>query len=194
MEACTQISADLHQRHHLALAPKRVWDVLQRLRPTTDLAKMYLKAKAYRLVKRFVKKAEPGEILDVLSRPGMNVIEAAKTASQSSGFFLSVNVDSCGAVKMGVASGTAPVAALPEAVEDIFAGSVGGFDEGPESQDEGPATQALDGQTVDAQDASGNGHVQDALSRARAKLAAVRREHVGHTVHQAVKRLQDTHE
>lgn len=74
MQACTQISLDIEE---VKMPPHTVWAVLQRLRPTTDLAKMYLKAKAYRLVKRVVNKASPAEALDILSRPGMGVIEAA---------------------------------------------------------------------------------------------------------------------
>lgn len=86
---------------------KVIGTVIARLRPTSDAAKMYLKAKSLTLTKRLVKKAGPSEIIDILSRPGIEVIMPATRSmtNENTGFFLTVNAESCGAVKVGVVNG-----------------------------------------------------------------------------------------
>lgn len=165
MDSCAQISVDLKTEHNYEMPPKSVWALLQRLRPTTDLAKMYLKAKAMKLVKRIVKRASPSEAIDLLSRPGMNVIEpAAKTQDNGpTGFFLTVQADTCGAVKIGMGAGQIQPKQIEETVAfDPFAGAVGGFDE---------ESQASSGPRVIGRSETS----QSALDRARAKIAASRR-------------------
>lgn len=94
--------ADLTQRDY-----RHIGQVIRRLEPTTDLSKMYLRAKSYRLVKRLVKKANTTEIIDILSRPDIGVLAPAKSIEQGpTGFFLSVKADTCGAVNVGVMQGT----------------------------------------------------------------------------------------
>lgn len=78
--------------------------IIQRYQPTTDLATRYLQSQALKLAMRVVRKANVTEAIDVLSRKSMGVI-APKTeeGAGNRGFFLSVEADSCGAVKVGVA-------------------------------------------------------------------------------------------
>lgn len=83
--------------------PVMVAKLVQRMRPTTDLARMYFRAKAYKMAKKVVAKANVSEIVDVLSRPNIGVLDAVKKVEGGNGgFFLTVNADSCGAVKVGV--------------------------------------------------------------------------------------------
>lgn len=90
--------------------PKVVGVTIARLRPTTDLGKMYLRAKSFRLVKRLVAKASPAEIIDILQRPSIGVLDPVKKidGGGGGGFFMSVNVESCGAVKVGAMQAQAP--------------------------------------------------------------------------------------
>lgn len=98
---------------------KVIGTIINRLRPTTDMAKMYLRAKSYRLVKRLVAKAGPSEIIDILQRPSIGVLDPIKKVdSGPGGFFLTVNADSCGAVKVGVMGAHTAQKQLPEATED----------------------------------------------------------------------------
>lgn len=135
MQSCAQISLDLQQADEpYALPPKSVWAMLQRLRPTTDIAKMLLKASAVKLVKRVIKKANVAESMDILSRPGIDVLNPVAKGEMGNGptgFFLTVNADTCGAVTVGAAIGQAPA---PKQIAadvpfDPFSGPVGGFDE-----------------------------------------------------------------
>lgn len=170
MGAITQISEENK------LAPKTIHALLKRLQPTTDLAKMYLKAKAYRMARRLARKASPAEIIDILERPGINVLEPAKKMeSGGGGFFLSVQTDSCGAVKMGIASGQAVAALAPTVTPDFnpFVGlSQEDFDEEPTPRDAGPRIeppnqrQALAIRQAESQNRT--------LEEARAKLAQAR--------------------
>ena len=98
--------------------PKVIAGLIQRLRPTTDLAKMYFRAKAFKMAKRIVKKASPAELIDVLQRPSIGVLDPIKKIDTGpGGFFLSVNAESCGSVKVGVAQ-------LQPAPEQLDAGDV----------------------------------------------------------------------
>jgi hypothetical protein len=99
---------------HVGRSAAVVGITINRLRPTTDMAKMYLRAKSLKLVKRLVKKASPAEIIDVLSRPSIGVLDPAKKEEAGrAGFFLSVSADSCGAVKVGLTN-LEPVKELAE--------------------------------------------------------------------------------
>lgn len=86
--------------------PKVIGVTITRLNPTTDLAKMFIRARAMKLVKRLVNKAGPSEIINILERPSMGVLDApSKVGEGQGGFFISVSADTCGAVKVGVAQG-----------------------------------------------------------------------------------------
>ena len=177
MAACTQISQDVQLLHNVDLSPKSVWACINRLRPTTDIAKLYLKAKAMKLVKRVVQKANVSEAIDLLSRPGMDVIgrPSKEQAGGPQGFFLTVQADTCGAVKVGVATGQPAQATIAESAEfDPFAGAIGGFDEDAEDR---PAPKAV-----------GRGEsAHSALERARAKIAESRRNLTeGHSGHESL--------
>lgn len=75
---------------------------IARLNPTTDLAKMYVRAKALKMMKRVVKKGTTAELIDVLGRPSIGVLDSpSKEGAGSTGFFISVDAGTCGAVKVG---------------------------------------------------------------------------------------------
>lgn len=177
MLACTMISEDLG-RDGYSLAPKAVWNLLQRLRPTTDIAKMYLKARAYKLARRIVRKANVSEAIDLLSRPDMGVI-APKLASDNAvggGFFLSVEMDTCGAVKIG--AGAQVVGQLASSLDSLrsptdsgtkqlpmFDPYIGVVEEGWHEPDTPRAVTRVLGRGESA---------QSALDTARAKIKAAR--------------------
>src|SRR5438874_2067965 len=100
MPACEIIAKELGENFSV----KTVWGVVDRLRPTDQLASVYLKSQAMRLAIRLVKQADAAQAMELLSRPSIGVI-APKARENSGGgdggFFLSVQVDSCGAVKVG---------------------------------------------------------------------------------------------
>lgn len=78
------------------------------LRSTVRLAKMKILAKSSAMVDKIVEKAPTNELIDILSRPNVGVLEPAQKGQQSNGgFILSVAMDSCGAVR-------ATAAMLPE--------------------------------------------------------------------------------
>lgn len=70
-----------------------------------QLAQKLLHAQADKMVDRLVEKAGPELLLDILSRPGIDVIQPKVEANQSQGFMLAVGIESCGAVSIGVKSG-----------------------------------------------------------------------------------------
>lgn len=78
--------------------------VISRLKPTTRVAQMYARAKAYRLVKRVIRKASVDQAIDLLSRPEMGVFSPNKSQSGegNTGFFISVNAGDCGAAKADI--------------------------------------------------------------------------------------------
>jgi hypothetical protein len=156
------------------LAPRTVHALLQRLQPTTDIAKMYLKAKAFRLAKRLVNKASPAEAIDILERPGMNVLEPTKKVEGGGGgFFLSVQTDTCGAVKVGVATGQA-MPQLPATTPDFnpYDGlSKETFDEVTTPGDAGPRRLTSHRQALTDGEAESKNRT---LEAARAKLQAAR--------------------
>lgn len=113
MEACKLIG------EHLDREPSTVWAVIRRLTPTTGIAVDYLKAQAYRLAHRVVSHGSVEQALDVLSRPNIGVLEPIKKGDAGGGgFYLSVESNSCGAVRVGVAlPGNNPVQGVVHAQE-----------------------------------------------------------------------------
>jgi hypothetical protein len=120
MECYVQIAKE--QRRAL----NTVKTIIVNLQSTKDLAAQYLESQAYRLTKRLVKEARTPEIIDILTRPNVGVLAPhAKESSGGQGFFLSVQAESCGAVKVGIATGQLPGGqhGLPEKVESEVNGA-----------------------------------------------------------------------
>lgn len=89
---------------------KKYW---KEYRSTAKLATRKIQAKSSAIVETVLKEASPGELIDLLSRPNIGVLEPMRQGNQGSGFIVSVSADSCGGVKVGVASGDM-VPQLPE--------------------------------------------------------------------------------
>lgn len=93
------------------------------LRSTVQLAKRKLLSKASAMVDRIVEKAPTSELIDILSRPNIGVLEPAqKNNNSGGGFFLSVEVGSLGGVRATAAmlpDAQVP-AALPPAPADVI--------------------------------------------------------------------------
>lgn len=85
------------------------------LRSTVALARMKIRAKASVMVDRIVEKAPTSELIDILSRPNVGVLDPAQKGAQGGGgFILSVGLDSLGGVRATAAMlPDVPVAALP---------------------------------------------------------------------------------
>lgn len=85
--------------------PDTIYAIMRRFEPTTDVAQAYLQSQALRLAMRVVRESNAPEAIDVLSRKNIGVL-APKTESAGGGggFFLSVTAESCGAVKLAVAT------------------------------------------------------------------------------------------
>lgn len=74
--------------------------ISRKYHPTTALAERLIRASALTLAEKVVKHSTVEEAIDVLSRPNIGVLKpAAKDNSINVGFFTSVALDSCGAVK-----------------------------------------------------------------------------------------------
>lgn len=87
--------------------PAVIAGVIRRLRPTADSAKIYIKSKALKLAMKMVRDAKVPEIMDILSRPSIGVLDPpARNEGGGGGFFLSVTAETCGAVK--IVGGQAP--------------------------------------------------------------------------------------
>lgn len=74
---------------------------LARMADTSDLARATIKAGTATLAERIIKKATVGEAIEVLSRPGIDVIQPAPqkgVGGQGWGIQVSVGVASCGTV------------------------------------------------------------------------------------------------
>lgn len=98
MESCELIGK------HLQRDTTTIWAVIRRLRPTSGIAGDYIRANAFKLAHRVVEQASVEQALDILSRPNIGVLEPIKKGEVGGGgFYLSVQSDSCGAVKVGVA-------------------------------------------------------------------------------------------
>jgi hypothetical protein len=88
---------------------KVIASVMYRLQPTTDFAKVYLKAEALKLARRVVRNANVGEALDVLTRPNIGVLQPIKSrASGGAQVFCSITLDSIGAIARPASQVAAP--------------------------------------------------------------------------------------
>ena len=73
--------------------------LIHKFHPSTVLATKYLRANALRLAQKVVKHSTVSEAIDVLSRPNIDVLKPQAKEQSITGFFTSVSLDSCGAVK-----------------------------------------------------------------------------------------------
>jgi hypothetical protein len=173
------------------LKPDSVAHIIRRLQPTTDIGKMYLKAQALKMAHRIVRRGSVAEVIDVLSRPGIDVLQPSKRVEGNGGggFFLSVTADSCGAVKVGVATGVGSPALPPAEDFNPFAPQLG---EGEENgQNEGNAAadeRVVNGRTQGAEarrartwhDKNASTLTSPVLERARERLRLAREEAAEH--------------
>lgn len=80
--------------------PKTIENFIRRHRSTVGLAQMKLRANAAKIVDKIIDKAPTHELIDVISRPNIGVLEPTKKQElTNNGFILNVQVDSLGAVK-----------------------------------------------------------------------------------------------
>lgn len=109
MECCEIIANETGR------SPESIWYIKQHYTPTVDIAEAYLKASAYKMTRRMVRKADARLLSDILSRPNIGVLapESAPETSTQSGFFLNVSADACGAVSVKAAIGPVPPALPP---------------------------------------------------------------------------------
>lgn len=138
---------------------------INRHRPTAGAARLYLQNRAYALARKLVRDADAPLILELLSRPSLGVIDPVqKTGGGEGGFFLSVTADSCGAVKIGVATQQAlPAAPDPTAPLNPFEEKTDVQDVPPEGIGDRPRTFGRSQTT------------QAAIESAKERLAAARR-------------------
>lgn len=110
-DACAKIGEETGR------SPDTIYNLVKRFAPTVEPAKAYLSAQALRLAMRIVRKANVQESIDILQRPDIGVLAPKQEGGPGpgTGFFLSVQADSCGAVKVGV--GVAP--SQPQRFEDL---------------------------------------------------------------------------
>ena len=126
-----------------------IWALQKRLQPTTDLATDILKAGSANLAKKIVRKATVDQAIEVLSRTNIGVLSPAKEqGNQGQQFVIGVNVDSLGAVSVGVKiGGVSEESRMPAvSVDDMGGESVTGYPEStpePEILDVPPAKPAL---------------------------------------------------
>lgn len=114
-QACREI-ADIYNRHWTTIL-----GIVARLHGTTNIADVILKRGAARMASRVVRKANVTESIDVLERIGVLAPKQSGEGAGQSGFFLSVSMDTCGAVKVGAGQlqGWQPNALGPAAEQAI---------------------------------------------------------------------------
>lgn len=156
---------------------------IRRLTPTTRTARLYLQSKAYKLARRLVEKANTAEIIDILSRPSMGVLDPAKKSeSGMGGFFLTVSADTCGAVKVGMLTGNVQD---PEPEQNVFDVEI------VEKEAEHEATQTLD--QSPARSFTKSSATQDAIRDAQVRLGLARQRLADRRVRQEFARIQGHH-
>lgn len=113
---------------------KTVARVMRQLMPTTKLATAKLRAGSSKLVDRLLAKAEVPDILDILSRPNIGVLAPASKGGSDgpTGVFVSVQSESCGAVKVGVIQGGQHEGQGSQVIESHHGHERGAAEWGPE--------------------------------------------------------------
>lgn len=84
--------------------PTMILRVHRGLASTTNAATQLFRARAVRMAQKVLRKADPAQLIDILSRPNIGVLEPIKkeAAPGAGGFFLSVQAEACGAVNVAV--------------------------------------------------------------------------------------------
>lgn len=147
----------------LELDWKSVAAVTYRFRSTVDLGKALLKSHAAKMAMKVIRHGTVQEHIDVLSRPGIGVLEPAQKGNiGGGGFFLAIDVGTCGAVKVR-ASDSLPLTAPSLQLEGLHEHQEAVIDVRPQHHGEG----------------SGHGpsqaRSQTLIEQAKARLAAARR-------------------
>jgi hypothetical protein len=101
MESTRKVEADM------GLPAHTVYELIRRLRSTTDVATQYIQSNALKLAMRVVRKANVDQAIGVLSRPNIGVLDPAGEGGGGGGrqFMVGVAMDSLGSVKVGVQIG-----------------------------------------------------------------------------------------
>lgn len=101
MEACRRVADDMGITH------TSVYEVVRRMRPTTEVATEYLRSQSLKLAMRVVRKANVEQAMSLLSRPNIGVLDPQGEGGGGGGrqFIVGVAMDSLGSVKVGVQIG-----------------------------------------------------------------------------------------
>lgn len=91
---------------------------------TTGVAQSYIKSNALKMAMKVVREGSVAQHMDILERPNIGVLAPKKQSSEGSrGFFLTVQADSCGAVKASVGmieGGAAPLQEEKASDDDLL--------------------------------------------------------------------------
>lgn len=71
--------------YHFGRSADTIRDLLKSLRPTTELARATLRARAMELTDRVIEKADTDQLIDILSRPNVGVFDPAPSAKGAGG-------------------------------------------------------------------------------------------------------------
>lgn len=139
---------------------RTIQGVMRKLLPTTKLATAKLRAASSKLVDRLIAKAEVPDILDILSRPNIGVLAPASKGGSDgpTGIFVSVNAESCGAVKLGVVTGQALPPSPTQEAADVQEGHQG---YGHESNGRGEGLRPLVSGALEGVVDSGEAHHEE---------------------------------
>lgn len=173
-------------------SPEAIKYFLKKLRSTKTLAKMKLEAGLSKMVDRVIEKAPTTELIDILSRPNIGILEPAKRGGEQTGFVLSVQADTCGSVKVGVAAGVSltPGAAHGEVMDRPIPAALA---QGTRDTDTNgrSSTQESDGGR-ERETEGGDAHETN-VQPVEAQGELPRRQDRGHRQHQKVQRVQGAH-
>lgn len=167
----------------LDLELRTVAGVIYRHRPTTEIARLKLRAAASELVDRVVAKANVQEAIDLLSRKELGVLTPMKTGgggpgSGGGGLFLSVQADSCGAVKVGMFAGPT-LQGLPAADDAI---DTDGYTVEEEDEDEDWYPGREDGRSKELLIESARRKLEAARATATGRGTTGRPDHAGQEI------------
>lgn len=102
-----------------------VYTAQNRLQPSTDIAADVLRAGAFKLAQRVLRKGNVDQAIDVLSRPNIGVLAPAKESGSSGpAFRIGVQVDALGAISVGVAMGADPQNHADELTDKPMSGAL----------------------------------------------------------------------
>lgn len=108
--------AILAERHNRSVGV--IQSLIRRFQPSVVGAEEYLRSNAMRLAMRVVRKANVDQAIDILERSNVGVLAPKKeVGSGNQGFFLSVQAENLGAVRIGVVSGEAAALQMPGGID-----------------------------------------------------------------------------